>query len=97
MPATYSADFGFDAIPVALLGQNSPVGIVLASVLFGALRNGSDLMQLRSGGVVSKEVILIVQGVILLFIAAPALIRWLYRLKLKKTALEGSQLTRGWG
>lgn len=97
MPATYSADFGFDAIPVALLGQNSPVGIVLASVLFGALRNGSDLMQLRSGGVVSKEVIFIVQGVILLFIAAPALIRWLYRLKLKKTALEGSQLTRGWG
>jgi general nucleoside transport system permease protein len=97
MPATYSADFGFDAIPVALLGQNSPLGIVLASILFGALRNGSDLMQLRSGGVVSKEVIFIVQGVILLFIAAPALIRWLYRLKLQKTALEGSQLTRGWG
>lgn len=97
MPTTYSADFGFDAIPVALLGQNHPVGIVLASVLFGALRNGSDLMQLRSGGVVSKEVIFIVQGVILLFIAAPALIRRLYRLKLQKTALEGSQLTRGWG
>ncbi len=97
MPTTYSADFGFDAIPVALLGQNHPLGIVLASVLFGALRNGSDLMQLRSGGVVSKEVIFIVQGVILLFIAAPALIRRLYRLKLQKTALEGSQLTRGWG
>jgi simple sugar transport system permease protein len=97
MPATYSADFGFDAIPVALLGQNNPVGIVLAAILFGALRNGSDLMQLRSGGLVSKEVIFIVQGVILLFVAAPALIRWLYHLKLKKTALEGDRLTRGWG
>jgi ABC-type uncharacterized transport system permease subunit len=54
-------------------------------------------MQLRSGGVVSKEVIFIVQAVVLLFIAAPAIIRWLYRLKLRKTALEGKQLTRGWG
>jgi len=97
MPATYSPDVGFDGIPVALLGQNSPIGIILASLLFGALRNGSDLMQVRSGGVVSKEVIFIVQGVILLCVAAPALIRWLYRLKLQKTALEGSRLTRGWG
>jgi len=97
MPVTYSPDVGFDGIPVALLGQNSPIGIILASLLFGALRNGSDLMQVRSGGVVSKEVIFIVQGVILLCVAAPALIRWLYRLKLQKTALEGSRLTRGWG
>lgn len=97
LPTLYSTDFGFDAIPVALLGQNQPVGVILAAILFGALRNGSDLMQLRSGGVVSKEVIFIVQGVVLLFIAAPAMIRWLYRLKLRKTALEGTQLTRGWG
>jgi len=97
MPATYSGEFGFDAIPVALLGQNHPSGIILAAVLFGALRNGSDLMQLRSGGLVSKEVIFIVQGVVLLFIAAPTLIRWLYRLKLQKTALEETQLTKGWG
>ena len=97
MPTLYSTDYGFDGIPVALLGQNQPLGVIFAAILFGALRNGSDLMQLRSGGVVSKEIIFIVQAVILLFIAAPALIRWLYRLKLRKTALEGKQLTRGWG
>lgn len=97
MPTLYSTDYGFDAIPVALLGQNQPLGVVFAAILFGALRNGSDLMQLRSGGVVSKEVIFIVQAVVLLFIAAPAIIRWLYRLKLRKSAIEGTQLTRGWG
>jgi len=97
MPTLYSADYGFDAIPVALLGQNQPLGVIFAAILFGALRNGSDLMQLRSGGVVSKEVIFIVQAVVLLFIAAPAIIRWLYRLKLRKSDLEGTQLTRGWG
>jgi ABC-type uncharacterized transport system permease subunit len=52
---------------------------------------------LRSGGVVSKEVIFIIQAVVLLFIAAPAIIRWLYRLKLRKSALEDIPLTRGWG
>ncbi|MDP8965689.1 MAG: ABC transporter permease [Cyanobacteriota bacterium] len=97
MPTLYSSDYGFDAIPVALLGQNQPLGVIFAAILFGALRNGSDLMQLRSGGVVSKEVIFIIQAVVLLFIAAPAIIRWLYRLKLRKSALEGTQLTRGWG
>jgi simple sugar transport system permease protein len=97
MPTLYSADYGFDGIPVALLGQNQPLGIVLCAIVFGALRNGSDLMQLRSGGVVSKEVIFIVQAVVLLFIAVPAMIRWLYRIKLRKSALEGVQLTRGWG
>jgi simple sugar transport system permease protein len=82
---------------VALLGQNQPLGVIFSALLFGALRNGSDVMQLRSGGVVSKEVIFIVQAVILLFTAAPAIIRWLYRLKIGKTALEGAALTRGWG
>lgn len=97
MPTLFSTDFGFDAIPVALLGQNQPLGIIFSAILFGALRNGSDLMQIRSGGVVSKEVIYIVQAVVLLFIAAPAMIRWLYRLKLRKSAQEGVPLTRGWG
>lgn len=97
LPALFSSDFGFDAIPVALLGQNQPLGVIFSAFLFGALRSGSDVMQLRSGGVVSKEVIFIVQAVILLFTAAPAIIRRLYRLKIGKTALEGAPLTRGWG
>lgn len=98
MPALYSSDYGFDAIPVALLGQNQPVGVLLSAILFGSLRNGSDLMQLRSGGAVSKEVIFIVQAVILLFVAAPAIVRWLYRLRLPPGPLEQKgPLTRGWG
>ena len=97
LPALFSSDFGFDAIPVALLGQNQPLGVIFSAVLFGALRSGSDVMQIRSGGVVSKEVIFIVQAVVLLFAAAPAIIRWMYRLKIRKTAMEGASLTRGWG
>jgi general nucleoside transport system permease protein len=97
MSILYSSDYGFDAIPVALLGQNQPIGVVLSAVLFGALRNGSDLMQLRSGGAVSKEVIFIVQAVILLFVAAPAIVRWLYRLRLPPSEIEkAGPLTRGW-
>ncbi|WP_088894298.1 ABC transporter permease [Leptolyngbya ohadii] len=98
MPVLYSSDYGFDAIPVALLGQNQPIGVILSAILFGALRNGSDLMQLRSGGAVSREVIFIVQAVILLFVAAPAIVRGLYRLKLPQSEIEKEgSLTRGWG
>jgi ABC-type uncharacterized transport system permease subunit len=97
LPALFSSDFGFDGITVALLGRVHPWGVIPAAILLGLLRNGSDLMQIRSGGAVSKEVIFIVQGLILLFIAAPAIIRWLYRLRIGKTALEGASLTTGWG
>jgi simple sugar transport system permease protein len=97
MPALFSSDFGFDGITVALLGQVHPWGVIPAALLLGFLRNGSDLMQIRSGGLVSKEVVFIVQGLILLFIAAPYIIRWLYRLKIGRTAMEGAKLTTGWG
>jgi len=97
MPALFSSDFGFDGITVALLGRLHPFGVIPSAILLGMLRNGSDLMQIRSGGLVSKEVVFIVQGLILLFIAAPGIIRWLYRLRIPKTALEGRQLTSGWG
>jgi len=97
MPALFSSDFGFDGITVALLGMVHPWGIIPSALLLGLLRNGSDLMQIRSGGLVSKEVVFIVQGLILLFAAAPYIIRWLYRLKIGKTAMEGATLTTGWG
>lgn len=97
MPALFSSDFGFDGITVAFLGQLNPWGVIPSAILLGLLRNGSDLMQIRSGGAVSKEVVFIVQALILLFIAAPAIIRWLYRLRIGKTSLEGAPLTTGWG
>lgn len=68
---------GFDAITVALLGRNKPVGIFFAGLLFGAFKAGAPLMQ---GANVPVDIILILQAVIVLLIAAPALIRWIFRL-----------------
>src|SRR6185369_14886162 len=62
-----------DAITVALLGRASPGGTVWAGILFGALRAGSVRMQAETG--VPTEIVQVIQSVIVLFIAAPALIR----------------------
>ncbi|MBM9432946.1 ABC transporter permease [Flaviflexus equikiangi] len=67
---------GFDAITVALLGRNRPIGIFGAGLLFGAFSAGSPLMQ---GAGVPVDMILILQSVIVLLIAAPPLIRWMFR------------------
>jgi len=95
LPAFFSAGYGFDAIAIALLGQNHPFGVVLGSVLFAALTTGSDLLQIRTG--VSNYLASIIQALILLFVAAPAMIRWFYRLKAKPTDIDEVQMTRGWG
>jgi len=71
------ANIGFDAITVALLGGSSGPGILLAGLLFGAFKAGAPSMQVIG---VSPEVLGIVQGAIVLFIAAPPLIRALFRL-----------------
>jgi simple sugar transport system permease protein len=81
------ANIGFDAITVALLGGSSAPGILLAGLLFGAFSAGAPSMQVVG---VSPEVLGIVQGAIVLFIAAPPLIRALFRLPKPQTthALE---------
>lgn len=71
------AGIGFDAITVALLGGGNAVGIVFAGLLFGAFKAGGPQMQVIG---VSPEVLGIVQGAIVLFIAAPPLIRAMFRL-----------------
>lgn len=71
------ANIGFDAITVALLGGSSAPGILLAGLLFGAFKAGSAGMQVIG---ISPEVLGIVQGSIVLFIAAPPLIRAIFRL-----------------
>jgi general nucleoside transport system permease protein len=94
LPLFFSSGYGFDSIAIALLGKNSPFGIVLSAFLFGAMRNGADLMELSSG--VSKYVISIIQALVLLFVAAPAVVRWMYRMRGGKGESE-APLTRGWG
>ena len=84
LPLFFSSGYGFESIAIALLARNSAMGIVLGSFVFGAMRNGADFMELHSG--VSKDVISLIQGLVLLFVAAPALVRRLLRLKERANA-----------
>lgn len=70
------ADIGFTAITVALLGNSRAIGVLFAGLLFGALRAAGPAMQLAD---VSPEVLGVVQGLIVLFIAAPPLVRAIFR------------------
>jgi simple sugar transport system permease protein len=90
----FSSGYGFDSIAIALLGSSHPLGVVLAALLFGALRNGATNMMLASG--IPIDIISVMQAFILVFIAAPAIIRTIYRLK-KPTYEEGTALAGGWG
>ncbi|MCB9145979.1 MAG: ABC transporter permease [Anaerolineales bacterium] len=89
----FSAGYGFDAIAIALLGKSHPAGVVLSALLFGFLRSGATDMQ--SIARIPIDIISIIQGVVIVFIAAPDIIRWLYRIRVKKA--EDTVLTRGWG
>lgn len=91
----FSAGYGFDAIALALLGKNHPLGVVLASLLFGTLRSGALGMQLAAG--IPIDIISVLQALILAFIAAPAIIRALYRLRAPAAEEEGDLVLRGWG
>jgi ABC-type uncharacterized transport system permease subunit len=90
----FVSGYGWDSIGIALLAKNSPFGIIAASFLWAAMRNGADLMELSSG--VSKYIISLIQGLVLLFIAAPAIVRWVFRIKGGKQEVQGP-LTHGWG
>ncbi len=72
------AGIGFDAITVALLGRSRPWGIFAAGILFGAFKAGGFAMQAAEG--VPVDIVLVVQSLIVLFIAAPPLVRAIFRL-----------------
>ncbi|QTE31571.1 ABC transporter permease [Pengzhenrongella sicca] len=78
LTAGVAASFGFDAITVALLGRSKPLGTVFAGLLFGGLRAGGFAMQARTGTPI--DIVLVVQSLIVLFIAAPPLVRAVFRL-----------------
>ena len=81
--ASLVGSVGFDAITVALLGRGTPLGSVLAGLLFGALAVGGGAMQTSSAGT-APEVVQVIQSLIVLFVAAPAIVRWLVRQKRKQ-------------
>ncbi|MDN5660964.1 MAG: ABC transporter permease [Brevibacterium aurantiacum] len=73
-----SGSIGFDAITVALLGRSKPWGTFMAGLLFGAFKAGGYLMQSQTGTPI--DIVLVVQSVIVLLIAAPPLVRSIFRL-----------------
>lgn len=72
------AGIGFDAITVALLGRSRPLGILAAGILFGAFKAGGFTMQASEN--ISVDLVLVVQSLIVLFLAAPPLVRAIFRL-----------------
>lgn len=86
MTASYGTTVGFDAIAVALLGRTSPVGIVLAALLFGAMRTGAAAMQIQAG--VPAELVGVLQATILFFLVASPVIQRVFRLRGARTGLE---------
>jgi ABC-type uncharacterized transport system permease subunit len=76
------AGIGFDAITVALLGRSRPLGILGAGLLFGAFKAGGFAMQASEG--IPVDIVLVVQSLIVLFIAAPPLVRAIFRLPAKE-------------
>lgn len=89
----FAGTVGFDAIALALLGRSHPAGVVAAGILFGALRAGGQVMQVRTD--LSIDLILVIQALVVVFIAAPALIRAIYRVRTGEGVTE--RLTTGWG
>jgi simple sugar transport system permease protein len=74
---SFSPGYGFDAIAVALLGKTTAPGTIAAAILFGALVHGGTLMQANAG--ISSHLVEILQGLIIFFIGADAIVRALAR------------------
>lgn len=81
-----SSGFGFNAIALALLAGNRPLGIVAAALLFGALRTGGALMQVQTG--IPLDLLGFIQALVIMFVAAPLLIRAIYRMPARPVAQE---------
>jgi simple sugar transport system permease protein len=85
---------GFDAITVALLGRSHPVGVLWSAILFGALKAGGRTMQAMAG--VPLDLVVILQALIVMFVAAPELVKAIFRIKARPAA-ELQTTGSGWG
>jgi ABC-type uncharacterized transport system permease subunit len=89
-----AGNIGFDGLLVALLGRNRPWGTLAAAVLFGALRAGGNRMQSFSS--ISLELVTVLQALIVIFIAAPALVKAIFHLRAARSARLGASMAKGW-
>ena len=90
-PAVFGTTIGFTGITVALLGRAHPVGILLAALLLGGMEAGAPAMQITAK--VPAEIIGVIQGLILLFLAAEVLIRSTFRIRAGRDTPTAAELT----
>ena len=88
----FNAGLGFTAITVALLARTNPLGVIPAALLIGAMEAGASRMQFDSG--VSPDIIDVVQALILFFVAADMIIRWIVRIRASDA--ERVTISSGW-
>jgi simple sugar transport system permease protein len=89
----FNTGLGFDGITIALLGRTHPFGVIPASLLVGAMKAGASQMQFSAG--VAKEITDVIQALILFFVAADMIVRWVIRSRV--SAQETPALSTGWG
>jgi ABC-type uncharacterized transport system permease subunit len=94
LTGTAFGTYGIDAITVALLGRGKPGGVVWAALLFGALYAGAPGMESVTG--TPGSIVEVLQALIVLFVAAPPLIRTMYRLRTTRAAGVSQVLSKGW-
>jgi len=93
----FTGSAGFEGITIALLGKTHPLGVVLSAFLMGGLYGGASKMQFDSG--VAAEIIQVVQALVLVFVAAPEIVRTIYRMRKPSPEEEIAEprVTTGWG
>jgi simple sugar transport system permease protein len=92
LTAGVAGSFGFDAITVALLGRATPLGTVFAAFLFGALQTGGRTLLSNTG--TPADIVQVIQALIVLFIAAPTLMKMIFRVK--KSTSDTTMAAKGW-
>lgn len=90
----FAGGLGFDAIALALVGRAHPLGIIAAAFMFGILRAGATRMQAVTSTPV--DIIVVIQALVIVFIAAPALVRAIYRIRARRQ-VGAEVFTKGWG
>jgi simple sugar transport system permease protein len=89
----YGGNVGFNAITVALMGRNKPIGVLLGSLLFAALETGGRNMQAVTG--IPIDLTTVIQAIIVFFVATPALVREVFRLRDTGAGVT-RVMTKGW-
>lgn len=95
MQPAFFAGLGFDAIAVALLARTNPRNMVAAGFLWGSLLAGAGLMQVRAN--ISIDLVKIIQALIIMFIAADAIVRTIWRVPKPSERDTTSTFSKGWG